>query len=35
MHGLGRTSYQNPLGRVSIQRPSPQELERASVVSIK
>ena len=35
VHGLGGTSHQNPLGRVSIRRPSAEELERASVVSIK
>ena len=35
VHGLGSTSHQNPLGRVSIRRPSVEQLERASVVSIK
>lgn len=29
--GLGRTSYGNPLGRVSYNRPSADALERASV----
>ncbi|KAK9829684.1 hypothetical protein WJX72_007324 [[Myrmecia] bisecta] len=32
--GFGTASYANPMGRVSIQRPSPAMLERASVVSI-
>ena len=35
VHGLGRNSYSNPLGRTSICRPSPDQLERASVVFIK
>ena len=33
--GLGRTSYHNPLGRVSITRQSPEQLERGSIVHFK
>ncbi len=33
--GLGQSSYLNALGRVSIQRPSAAQLERASIVFIK
>ena len=34
IHGVGETSYMNPLGRRSISRPSAQQLERASIVHI-
>ncbi|KAK9833469.1 hypothetical protein WJX81_007779 [Elliptochloris bilobata] len=33
--GLGRVSYHNPLGRVSITRQSPEQLERGSIVHFK
>ncbi|CAL8465068.1 g4603 [Coccomyxa elongata] len=33
--GLGQHGYMNPLGRMSIRRPSPADLERASIIHIK
>jgi hypothetical protein len=33
--GLGESSYLNALGRMSMQRPSAAQLERASIVYIK
>ncbi|BDA50663.1 hypothetical protein COCOBI_16-3390 [Coccomyxa sp. Obi] len=33
--GMGQHSCMNPLGRLSIRRPSPADLERASIVHIK
>ena len=32
--GLSRTSWQNPLGRASVSRPTPIMLERASIVMV-
>ena len=34
VHGMTSGSYYNPLGKVSIKRCSPQDLERASVVML-
>ncbi|DBA69197.1 TPA: hypothetical protein ACH3X2_013029 [Trebouxia sp. C0005] len=34
VHGLGRTSATNPLGRMSMSKPTTEQLEKASVVNM-
>lgn len=35
VHGLGRTSATNPLGRMSMSKPTTEQLEKASVVKMQ